>query len=253
MSSMSLDQLAETVQGTVRVGDLWRVMVGFVASRGGVRVAFHVNPSPGEPLAAPAVRAEGFPEDWVAHYLAEDLVLSDPIPALAAKRSKPFFWRDVSALTRLSEGEADFLRELETAELGDGLAMQVYGPGMRSAYVGIGFGQQRPDMDAAAIFDLKAGVQIGYLRFCELTAEAFALERDLSPRETEILGWVARGKSNTVIAEILGVSRHTVDTNLRRLFSKLEVADRTTAALRGVGAGLVSIGGPPVAHVRDKT
>lgn len=62
---------------------------------------------------------------------------------------------------------------------------------------------------------------------------------ELSPREREIVRWMARGKSNTVIAQILSISRHTVDTHLRRAFRKLGAADRTTAALRAMERGLL--------------
>lgn len=61
----------------------------------------------------------------------------------------------------------------------------------------------------------------------------------LSRREQEILGWIAMGKSNPVIAEILDISPHTVDTHLRRAFQKLGTHDRTTAAIRAINLGLV--------------
>ncbi|MCW2404603.1 DNA-binding NarL/FixJ family response regulator [Sphingobium sp. B1D7B] len=50
---------------------------------------------------------------------------------------------------------------------------------------------------------------------------------------------MAKGKSNNVIAKILSVAPGTVDTYLRRVFNKLGVADRTTAAVKGVGMGLI--------------
>lgn len=62
----------------------------------------------------------------------------------------------------------------------------------------------------------------------------------LTPREREILDWIAKGKSNAVIAQILGISRHTVDTYNRRIFKKLGTADRTTAAIKAMQAGLVA-------------
>lgn len=61
----------------------------------------------------------------------------------------------------------------------------------------------------------------------------------LTPRERDILAWVARGKSNSVIGDVLGISPHTVDTHLRRIYAKLGVSDRISAALAGVGIGLI--------------
>jgi DNA-binding NarL/FixJ family response regulator len=49
-------------------------------------------------------------------------------------------------------------------------------------------------------------------------------------REAEVLMWIARGKSNRDIAEILGLSPRTVNKHLEQIFSKLGVENRTSAA-----------------------
>lgn len=59
----------------------------------------------------------------------------------------------------------------------------------------------------------------------------------LSRRKTEILGWVAQGKSNPEIAAILGISVRTVHKHLERIYVKLGVENRhaaTTLALEAV-------------------
>ena len=61
----------------------------------------------------------------------------------------------------------------------------------------------------------------------------------LTRREVEILTWIARGKSNVDIAQILGISPHTVDTYCRRVMSKLDTSSRTTAAVRASQGGLL--------------
>jgi DNA-binding CsgD family transcriptional regulator len=66
--------------------------------------------------------------------------------------------------------------------------------------------------------------------------------RPLAPRELEVLTWVARGKSGVDIACILGISRHTVDTLVRRVLEKLGCTTRTQAAVRAAQAGWL----PPV-------
>lgn len=52
----------------------------------------------------------------------------------------------------------------------------------------------------------------------------------LTLREAEVLSWIARGKSNRDIAEILGLSPRTVNKHLEQIYAKLGVENRTSAA-----------------------
>ncbi len=52
----------------------------------------------------------------------------------------------------------------------------------------------------------------------------------LTGREAEVLGWVARGKTNAEIAAALFISPLTVRTHLEHIFEKLGVRTRTAAA-----------------------
>jgi DNA-binding CsgD family transcriptional regulator len=54
----------------------------------------------------------------------------------------------------------------------------------------------------------------------------------LSRRESQVLAWVAEGKSDEVIAGILGVSFRTVKKHLEHVYAKLGVESRTAAAAR---------------------
>ncbi|MCB2032252.1 MAG: helix-turn-helix transcriptional regulator, partial [Ottowia sp.] len=52
----------------------------------------------------------------------------------------------------------------------------------------------------------------------------------LTPRETEVLAWLAKGKTNRDIADILGMSPRTVNKHLEHIFEKLGVETRAAAA-----------------------
>lgn len=54
-------------------------------------------------------------------------------------------------------------------------------------------------------------------------------EVPLTPRETEVLSWVAKGKTNRDIGEILGMSHRTVNKHLEHIFEKLGVETRSAA------------------------
>ena len=71
-------------------------------------------------------------------------------------------------------------------------------------------------------------------------AEAPTLEA-LTPRELEVLGLLAQGKSNPQIAQELGISRATAKTHVERIIGKLGVSDRTQAALRAIELGLARL------------
>jgi DNA-binding response OmpR family regulator/DNA-binding CsgD family transcriptional regulator len=55
-------------------------------------------------------------------------------------------------------------------------------------------------------------------------------ELKLTARELEVLAWLAKGKTNRDIAEILGMSHRTVNKHLEHIYVKLGVETRTAAA-----------------------
>jgi DNA-binding response OmpR family regulator/DNA-binding CsgD family transcriptional regulator len=67
--------------------------------------------------------------------------------------------------------------------------------------------------------------------------EAFLRQQfALSAREAEVLLWIARGKPNKDISNILGISPRTVNKHLEQVFTKLGVENRSSAAALAVGA-----------------
>jgi len=59
----------------------------------------------------------------------------------------------------------------------------------------------------------------------------------LSRREMDVLEWVVRGYSNKQIARELCIDETTVKTHLHRIFEKLDVRDRTQAAIFALQQG----------------
>ena len=59
----------------------------------------------------------------------------------------------------------------------------------------------------------------------------------VTPREREVLSWLAAGKTDKDIGEILGMSPRTVQKHLQHIYDKLGVETRTAAVVRAMEMG----------------
>ncbi len=79
--------------------------------------------------------------------------------------------------------------------------------------------------------------------FATLFTSAQPLEAlGISPREAEVLLWVAQGKSNADIATILALSTATVKRHVLHIFEKVGVENRASAVLRALEVLQVGVG-----------
>ena len=74
--------------------------------------------------------------------------------------------------------------------------------------------------------------------FKKIDAVKDSADSDLSAREREVLGQVARGASNKEIASELFISEHTVKTHLHNIMRKLRVNNRSQVAAYAIQAAL---------------
>ncbi|HKQ72615.1 MAG TPA: response regulator transcription factor [Blastocatellia bacterium] len=64
---------------------------------------------------------------------------------------------------------------------------------------------------------------------------------NLTPREHQVLQYVAKGLTNKEIGRVFGISENTARNHVNSIIEKLEVSDRTEAATIAIRQGLVSI------------
>lgn len=84
---------------------------------------------------------------------------------------------------------------------------------------------------------MRQALQEAPQRWMELSKKEDLIS-DLTPREKTVLGLIAKGFDNQMIAQQLFISYNTVKSHTRSIFDKLSVADRTQAALIALEAGL---------------
>ena len=220
------------------VGQLWTAMTDYFDGRGIEDIAIIHFPQQGDPDPAGGWAMRRGWKNWARRYFAGGLMSSDPIRAHAAVSCVPFRWSEVYNLRSMSPEEDRHYQEMTQYHQDDGLAIPVFGPGGRNGYVVLAF-PKGFTLSSRLMAEFRVVSQFAHQRSCELVTLR-GKATSLSPREQEVLSWMARGKSNSVIADIIGVSSNTVDTHVRRIFVKLQVSDRVSAAIIGMGHGLIS-------------
>jgi len=91
---------------------------------------------------------------------------------------------------------------------GNGVGVPVFWPDGRLGQCGLRFRKGVQRLDPEVLKQFQWVCELAHLRYCALVVPALGPLPELSPRETEVLAWVARGKSNPLIAEIHGISGH---------------------------------------------
>jgi DNA-binding NarL/FixJ family response regulator len=103
-------------------------------------------------------------------------------------------------------------------------------------------------LDPDALADAIRSVRAGHILLQPEVANALLSREEadtgeggrgsLTGREREVLGLIAEGRSNGEIARVLVLSEKTVKTHVSNILMKLDLADRTRAALWAVRHGV---------------
>lgn len=234
---------AEIARAT-RIDQVWQALVDFARARRVERIAYHHLPPAAAPDAAQLrIENAGFGDLLLKLYLQ---ARSSGVAALAAalqNSAQPIYLDEFAAspdLTPAERAQIDLYRE---AGVGAVVALQAFGPHGRNGIFALELEEGLVRLPPNVLSEMRWACQAMHLRYCEVLMPMLGRKPELSAREAEVLAWAARGKTNAAIAEILGISAHTVDAHMRRVYLKLGVFDRVSAALRGLGLGLISLDG----------
>lgn len=207
----------------------------------GFRAAYFLAPVVPDPRIGRVLENAGFPAEWEARYRAGDY-LFDPIASHAITRRGAFAWPDGLPVANLKPETRAYLGRLADYGMERGIGVPCFGPFARVGFVGVGLPDQGMPFDEHVLLKIEIAARLSHQRYLRLI-EPFPPDfPSLSERETEVMALIAQGKSNGVIAALLGIAPSSVDVYVKRIFAKLGVADRTSASVRALALGLVVTG-----------
>lgn len=239
-----MEQVIAEISATQEIGEIFRLVRTAARDYGAVRHSYHFTPIfQSQTSAETVVDSSGYPAQWISLYQDQSFRAHDPIPDHVMRKGEPLFWSTAIEETVAEGADENVLRYLQAMKdsgLVHGVGIPVFGPRNRNAYMSFGFDEPLTPQDDARCSALRAIAQAAHARICTLLdkrSDAIIL----SAREREVLEWIARGKSNPDIAEILQISPVTIATYVKRLFLKLDVRDRVGASIKALRLGLIRL------------
>ena len=226
------------VTASMSSDEIWSLAKAELAWYGLDFVTVWYVPSPGESLSE-TVSFNSRPQDYVQAYNDRALVAIDPVVTEMRSTHSTLSWGDVRDRRRLVRRERHILDEAIEFGADDGLTIPVL---TSSGYLGVVSPcGRRPNLTPRA----RSAVEM----VCLYTHQALqrhvhrnkstptGAHQPLTPREREIMRWVAVGKTNNEIGSILGIAGATVKTLLARAQFKLDAYDRTFAVVQAIRTG----------------
>ena len=180
-----------------------------------------------------------FPADFRAYYATNDCIRYDPVLRAALKRKRAFAWEQLEAAPHFTARQSVFMAQLKAYHLHQGIAVPIRVTGTLNAIVGFARSAPAPDAGAPleALTRIAGDVYTTYKAIHRLETSPTTEWAPLSTKERDVLNWVAGGKTDDEIAEILSISPNTVDSHMRNIYRKMNAHSRVSAVVAGIRQG----------------
>ena len=239
--SKNLESFAEKIKNIETIKTVWRELAEFAEPLGIDALSYYHMPPPGsQDFSEKYFTSIGFEQSLADEYRRNHRHFKSPFTSRSNPVTEPIFWAEVFDTLVLTDEERERLDILYCRKgKFNGLVLPVFGPSSRNGCVVFRFSDPNMRFSRDKIHILKLAAYLTHLQFCHLRAKHIGETVNQTRREKEVLTWVAHGKSNSVIADIVGISQHTVNGYLRRIYLKTGTSDRTSAAMRAIGDSLI--------------
>lgn len=185
------------------------------------------------------ILAKGWPIGWTELYVKEGLAEFDPVPRYASQTMDPFKWSE-APYDPARERQADYvIKRAVDFQMAEGFCVPIHtddGPGSV-----VSLGGERPELTRSIRSAMHLISLYSFHRMKSLLKTKKINDRVLSPRERDVLAWIAAGLTSASVAEKLGLSETTVLTHVTSAQRKLNAPNRIATVVAALRRGEITL------------
>lgn len=187
------------------------------------------------------VQLSDYPPDWIELLRTGSFWADDPVLAACQRTVAPFAWDDLPSMIELSPRQEAYMALAAKEGLARGWTVPIHIPGEASGLCSFVLAERReiprhslPAAQYLACFSFEAARRLAARRNAPLPR--------LTRRQLECVVLAARGKSDWVAGQILGLAPDTVHKYLEQAKARFGVSSRTELVVRALYDGQLSFG-----------
>lgn len=185
------------------------------------------------------VLARKWPQGWFEIYIKENYVAFDPVVRLCRNSVNPFDWNEAPYSPDTEPRAHEVMNRAVDFRMSNGFCIPIHGLTGYEACVSLGGVSLDLSPRTKPAIHLMGMYAFERIRQLMSPADLDRLDR-LTARERDVLTWTALGKTSAEIAEILNLSKRTIDEYSVRATRKLRAQNKTHAVVKALQQRLIS-------------
>ena len=222
----------DNIQSLSTTGEIMEAMRTILGRVGIQFFCFYFLPSPKQNFED-VLLADRLPAGWLELYVEKQFVHADPSVRYGKRMVRPYRWfKEAPYDPEQEPGAIEVVQRAMDFGMLDGFVFPVAAPTSRVGHVWMG--GQALDLAALDLRGLHLSSLYAFDRVLRLHLQIPNGKPNLTPREREVLTWVALGKTAWEIGEILKISERTIHYHVANVLRKLNAANCAQAVMIGL-------------------
>lgn len=234
----SLQSLIEQIENSTSVRSIIAYLAQFVGRYGfsTVGMGHVINPALHATNRSDVFQLSNWSKEWVDHWAGRNLIIRDPVARYSLLSDRPFRWREAFGHERTRDKDVEHL--MHEFGFSDGVAIPHHtGDGPPGI---VSLGADKFELNETETADIHLVCVHAYSKIERIMGSfPYQAPVNLTLREREILHFVAGGKTNWEIGQILSISEYSVRDHISAAAKKLGAIGRAHTVALAIRQGQI--------------